>query len=136
MKIIKAKISDIKGIQKCNKLLYVDKKLFDFSDIDYITDNIDNFYIIKQNNKIIAAMNFKNNNYIETLAVLSKGNGIGKKLVKYAINKAKKSGSSNISLDSLIKYSVQNFYINCGFKLENKLRTCVGYQYFHFYMNF
>ncbi len=99
-------------------------------DINYFKEHINNLYIIKKNNKVLGGFLFKDSDeqywsdsikvnayYIHHLVTKINTHGLGKILIKFALNKAKKDNKEYLRLDCVADNKKLNeYYKKLGFK--------------------
>lgn len=124
MRVYKAKIEDIPKIKYIYRSFDVAGWGFKiYSATNYIKEHISNgtCYIIKEKNNIAGAICL-NIRYriceIQTLAIQKRMrcNGIGKRLVSFAVRNGKRKGANSIKLWSHKKFKARDFYLKCGFE--------------------
>ena len=143
MKIIKANLADLNSIYELNKQLHIPIRDFRWDKKYWIKQEIKygSFYVVK-NNIIHGAMclqlNMENKKeaYIETLAIKKnkQKKGLGTKLVNFAIKKAKENKKNILTVGSLCESNAEDFYLKCGFTLEDELGDYYGHEFYGFYL--
>lgn len=121
-----ANINDLDAIVKINSQLHIDLPNFIWDQKDWILEEIQNgnFFVFRQNGLIggvICLEQSEDKLIIESLSVdkSEQGNGIGKKLVEFAFETARKNSIRKITVASFPEYNVKDFYLKCGFTPDN-----------------
>lgn len=104
-------------------------------DINYFMEQRNNLYIIKKEKKVCGGMLLKTNDeeywydsnevnayYIHHLATKIGTKGLGKELIKFAINKSKKDNKNYLRLDCVAQNDKLNeYYKQLGFEYNGKI---------------
>ena len=147
MKIVKATLADLKSILEINQQLHLDIPDFRWDTELWAMEEIEqgNFYVAKDHKYAygtlclqMALEQFPETvAYIDAMAVSEDrhGLGIGKQMVDFAINESKKADKKTLQVESFHEYSVKEFYIKRGFKLQPELGEFNGHPYYVFSMN-
>jgi N-acetylglutamate synthase-like GNAT family acetyltransferase len=141
MRIFKGHPNDIDGIVEVNEALRLGIEGEYWHTPKWVSENIDQFYIMKTNGWIYAAMSvFSRDSFceIETLAVHDRmrKRGAGSSLVYLAKLHAKDKGFDRLVVRSFSQHDVKDFYLKQGFRLSETPFFCLG-QYadeFRFYL--
>ena len=120
MKITKATQADLKAIVGLNKQFHLNTPGFMWDKKAWVSEEIEagNFHVLKNHNSTYGAVCIhtdlsgllKSNAYIETIAVRKDmhGNGLGKQLIDFAKDKAKKEGKERLVIHSQCLFERQD----------------------------
>jgi N-acetylglutamate synthase-like GNAT family acetyltransferase len=136
----KATIKDKKDILKIINFLYLENiPDFVWGDESFIEKQIEKgeYFVAEIDNKIVGIISFKqreNRMYIETIAVLEeyRSQGIGSQLIEFAKRFTKENGLNILRVCSFCEYNAQEFYLNKGFSLFDKLGSYENHKYHRF----
>lgn len=142
MKIIKANKTDLESIVNLNKQFHLDFPWFKWDTIEWVEETIDNgdYYVMKDNDVVIGSICLKtlyNVCDVETIAVQKDKHksGVGRELIEFAIEFAKKEGKNKLNVGSFCEYGTKGFYEKCGFITESKLSKYRRHPYYRFSMD-
>ena len=113
---------------KISKIISIlDTEHYHFSSPDSIERFVEKrqYFIAVENGEILGAISIRpiDQSYqIFTIAAIKSNEGIGSKLVEFAINKCKEDGVKKLWLWSLIRYDAREFYKKMGFEEEILLK--------------
>jgi N-acetylglutamate synthase-like GNAT family acetyltransferase len=139
-KIIKAKIEDVNNIRSLNQQFHLNINNFKWDTKRWIISQVKkgNYYILKQGNLVLGAINIeknKNEYIISTLAIKEDMHkkGLGKTLLDFAKEIAIKDKARSLSVSSFLKYNLEEFYTKCGFS-KQEVENYKGHPYITFSM--
>ena len=141
MLIREAKQSDLKYIIELSKaLLHLDIPGFKWDKKEYISKSISEhqYFVEEDSNQLggfIQLINKQKHVQLETLAVSNQGKGIGRELVNFAIEYAKKLKIHQIKVSSYQAYLAVPFYQKMGFK-RTRPGKAYGMRYFNLILRF
>jgi len=143
MRIVQASLEDLKSIYDINKQLHLPIKAYPWDKKYWIREEIKqgSFYVLR-NRSVFGAMCLQldiedeNEANIETIAIRSdkQKRGFGRQLVNFAIEKAKEQKKSILTVLSFCEHNAKDFYLKCGFQLEEGLGSYYQYPYYSFFM--
>lgn len=143
-KISVAKKENLNDIVELNKQLHLDIESFKWDQPEYIKEEIrkGNYYVAKEGSQVVGAIDIQRPGvdelYIEVLVVDPKkhGFGIGKKLIAFAKNVARRWKCKKLTVESFQSYNVQGFYKKVGFRLDTPpVGYCEGLPFHRFVMD-
>ena len=125
-----ANILDLERIIELNSQIHIDRPGFTDEDQwdgkEWIGEEIKagNFFVFRDNGQIYGTTLlaiWDDALHITTLTIdqTMHGLGIGKKLTEFAENLAAEKGLKKVTLETYDLYSVKDFYLKCGFELDN-----------------
>jgi N-acetylglutamate synthase-like GNAT family acetyltransferase len=132
-----ADIQDLGSIERINKQLRLDVPDFKWDQKEWISEEIknSNFFVLRQDGLVCGAICLipkEKHLTIETIAVDKEKQriGFGRKLIEFAFKNARKGNMTKVGVGSFIYYGAKDFYLKCGFRLENTAFGCTSYYSF------
>lgn len=131
MKINTAELSNFDSIFSLNQQLTLPIKPYPWNKKYWIKQQIRNgsFYIVEER-VVYSAMclhheleDSPEEAYIETISVRrdKQRKGVGRSLVEFAIQQARQTGKTKLTVESFCEFNVKDFYLKCGFQLEPEI---------------
>lgn len=134
---------DTEEISLLNRQLRIDLPCsFPWDTPEWIAEEIakGNYYVYRDREGIAGALCLRTdpqNGNIEAMAIRSNthGQGIGRKLVEFAVSRCRLLNIGTLSVHSFCLYGVRPFYEKCGFTCVGDNRTYHEVPYYSFSMS-
>lgn len=115
IKIVKAKTNHIPSLSRLFKKL--DREKWNTSDKKKVLADLPNAYVALNKNKVVGALVLRFNKHnSEIVKIVSTQSGVGRKLIGFAIKKAKQKKVSKIWCWSMARFNAHGFYQKMGFE--------------------
>lgn len=132
---------DYRSISRIAQILFLDIPGFYWHTGEFTSKEIrcGNYFVAEEGGNIVGIMCLKDSIdslEIETLAVSEKNklSGIGRKLVEFAKELARRKNKKYLTVCSFYEYGVKDFYLRIGFSLLRRHGTMSGHKYYRFSM--
>ena len=141
MEITNAKSENLEEIVELNKQFHLNIANFKWDTHEWINSEImmGNYFILREADKVLGAICLESKDdgvHIETIAVKNElhRKGLGKKLISYAVDRAKKEGQRKLMVESFLDYGLEGFYTKSGFLKSVLPRAYSGKKYNQYFM--